>query len=121
MNKHMEALRARLQIVQQEKNLQLVAFFQDFPLGRSMNFVLRGVDNYEAFTHSGKYCIRFVDAKFTALKDGTHHDWEFVCLDLLDYAGEHDDIVIGFNTEERESRRLPCIRRECADVLCRAR
>ncbi|MCJ1421629.1 hypothetical protein MMC32_007995 [Xylographa parallela] len=110
MNKHMEALRARLQIVRQEKNLQLVAFFQDFPLGRSMNFVLRGVDNYEAFTHSGKYCIRFVDAKFTALKDGTHHDWEFVCLDLLDYAGEHDDIVIGFNTEEQRDefgRALP--------------
>ncbi|MCJ1403843.1 hypothetical protein MMC11_007066 [Xylographa trunciseda] len=110
MSKHMESLRTRLQIVQQEKNTQLVAFFQDFPMGRSMNFILRGVDVYEAFTRSQKHCIRFVDAKFAALKDDKHHDWEFVCLDVLDYAAEHDDIVIGFDTEDQRDefgRALP--------------
>ncbi|MCJ1394348.1 hypothetical protein MMC18_007226 [Xylographa bjoerkii] len=110
INKHMEALRARLQIVRQDKNIQLIAFFQDFSLGRSMNFVLRGIDTYEAFTRSEKHYIRFVDAKFSALKDDKHHDWEFVCLDLLEYAGEHDDIVIGFDTEEQQDefgRALP--------------
>ncbi|MCJ1281009.1 hypothetical protein MMC26_000327 [Xylographa opegraphella] len=104
INKHLETLRARLQIVRQDKNIQLVAFFQDFPLGRSMNFVLRGVDTYEAFTHSGKHYIRFVDAKFAALKDDKHHDWEFVCLDLLEYAAEHDDVVVGFSSEEERDR-----------------
>lgn len=68
-----------------------------------MNFVLRGTDFYESFSRSGKYYIRFVDAKFAMPKTEKQIDWEFVCLDILEYAAEHDDIVIGFDTEAGKS------------------
>ncbi|MCJ1476277.1 hypothetical protein MMC13_004943 [Lambiella insularis] len=103
ISKHVEATHTRLQIVQRKKAVQLVAFLQNFPLGRCMNFLLRGTDFYESFHRSEKYYVRFVDAKFSLPKTAEKADWEFVYLDLLEYPAEHDDIVIGFDTEAGKS------------------
>ena len=102
---------------------QLVSFLEDFPLGRCMNFALRETDACESFSRSGKHFVRFVDAKFAlpgattgsnGVRDGEAGDGssanggrhaaaagnEFVCLDMLEYATEHDDIFVGFDSEE---------------------
>lgn len=101
IHKKWEAAGVRLQLMIQNKTVQLVAFFgNDFSHGRCMNFVLRGTDNYESSSRSGKYTIRIVDAKFALPKRNDEEASGFVCLDLLDYATEHDDITIGFESEQ---------------------
>ncbi|KAI9821128.1 MAG: hypothetical protein M1827_003862 [Pycnora praestabilis] len=97
--KKWEASLARLQIVRQEKVVQLVAFFYDFKNGDCMNFNLKSTDVFEAFSRSGKYYIRIVDAKFALPKGENSESRQFVCLDMPEYPGEHDDITIGFDTE----------------------
>jgi hypothetical protein len=83
--------------------VQLAAFFENFSHGECMNFILKMTDAFESFTRNGKFCIRIVDAKFSALKDGDEADEDiskkFVCLDMPDYPGEHDDITITFDSE----------------------
>lgn len=110
IHKKWEAGYTRIQVVRQEdRQLQLLAFFEDFHHGHCMNFVLKGTDIYESFTRSGKSGIKFVDAKFPlprlpADKDGDYDDMAFVCLDLPDLPGEHDDISIMFEKEaDREA------------------
>ncbi|KAI9166948.1 hypothetical protein HJFPF1_03063 [Paramyrothecium foliicola] len=108
IHKKWEAGYTRIQIVRQEdKQLQLLAFFEDFVHGHCMNFVLKGTDNYESISRSGKSGIRFLDAKFPlprlpADKDQDFDDMAFVCLDLPDLPGEHDDISIWFEKETGE-------------------
>ena len=80
-----------------------MAFLDDFALGRAMVFELKTADTYEAFAKSGKFSIRFVDAKFAFPKREDALDREYVSLELLEYPGEHDDIVIGFDAEEGKS------------------
>ncbi|KAL6895548.1 hypothetical protein HDV57DRAFT_13881 [Trichoderma longibrachiatum] len=110
IHKKWEAGYTRIQVIKQEdKQLQLLAFFEDFSHGHCMNFVLKGTDLYEAFHRGNKSGIRFVDAKFPlprlpADKDGDYDDMAFVCLDLPDLPGEHDDISIMFETEEDRDR-----------------
>lgn len=105
IHKKWEAGYTRIQIVKQEdKQLQLLAFFEDFHHGHCMNFVLKGTDVYESFSRSSKAGIRFVDAKFPLPRvpidqDGDYDDMAFVCLDLPDLPGEHDDISIAFENE----------------------
>lgn len=105
IHKKWEAGPTRIQIVRQEdKQVQLLAFFEDWQYGHCMNFVLKGTDLYESFQRSGKSGIKFVDAKFPlprlpAEKDGDFDDMAFVCLDLPDLPGEHDDISIMFDKE----------------------
>lgn len=112
IHKKWEAGYTRIQIVRQEdKQLQLLAFFEDFHYGHCMNFVLKGTDVYESFQRSSKYGIKFIDAKFPlprrpADKDGDFDDMAFVCLDLPDLPGEHDDISIVFEKEEGESQEI---------------
>lgn len=109
IHKKWEAGFTRIQIVRQEdKQIQLLAFFEDFHHGHCMNFVLKGTDVYETFSRSGKSGIRFVDAKFPlprmpADRDGDYDDMAFVCLDLPDLPGEHDDISIAFENETGKS------------------
>ena len=69
-----------------------------------MNFQLRSTDTFESLSKSGKQCVRFVDAKFAQPKqqDNKEMAWDFVALDTPEYPSEHDDIVIGFDTEEGE-------------------
>ncbi|KAH7162718.1 hypothetical protein B0J13DRAFT_431074 [Dactylonectria estremocensis] len=105
IHKKWEAGYTRIQVVRQEdKQLQLLAFFEDFHHGHCMNFVLKGTDIYENTTRSGKAGIKFVDAKWPlprlpADKDGDYDDMAFVCLDVPDLPGEHDDISIMFEKE----------------------
>lgn len=100
INKRWEASTPRLQIVKQEKAMQLVAFFKDFIHGSCMNFVLRVTDFFDTFTRSGVFFLRIVDAKFALPKGESDPARDFVCLDSPDYPGEHDDIVIGFDSEQ---------------------
>ena len=96
--KRLEASVARLQIVQLDKVLQLVGYFKDFHLGTCMNFALKVTDTFESFARSEQYFIRIVDAKFALPKKSTEPNHEFLCLDMPEYPGEHDDITIGFES-----------------------
>lgn len=101
IHKKWEASGVRLQLVVQNKTIQLLAFFgSDFSHGRCMNFLLRGTDNYESSSRSGKCTVRIVDAKFALPKKDEEEASGFVCLDMLEYATEHDDITIGFDSEQ---------------------
>jgi hypothetical protein len=91
---------SRLQVIKQEKVTQFIAFFADFSHGYCMNFVLKGTDIFESFGRSGKFCIRFVDAKFPLPKGNEDTGNRFVCLDMPEYPAEHDDITIAFDSEE---------------------
>ena len=99
IHKRWEATSTRLQVIQQEKTIQLVAFFKDFSHGSCMNFVMKSTDIFESFSRSGLYYVRFVDAKFALPKNEETTSKDFICLDMPDYPGEHDDINIGFETE----------------------
>jgi hypothetical protein len=104
IHKKWEAGYTRIQVVKQEDKLQLLAFFEDFQHGHCMNFVLKGTDVYETMHRSGKSGVRFSDAKFPLPrlpmdKDGDYDDMAFVCLDLPEIPGEHDDISILFEDE----------------------
>jgi hypothetical protein len=101
IHKKWEASGVRLQLVVQNKTIQLLAFFgSDFSHGKCMNFLLRGTDNYEISSRSGKFTVRIVDAKFALPKRDEEEASGFVCLDMLEYATEHDDITIGFESEQ---------------------
>ena len=102
MHKHWEASTPRLQIVKQDKTVQLVVFFKDFSHGTCMNFALKITDSFETFTRSGVSFLRIVDAKFSLPKDESNPVRDFVCLDMPDFPSEHDDIVIGFDDEQGE-------------------
>ena len=99
IHKRWEANRSRLQVLKQDKNIQLVAFFEDFVHAGCINFALKSTDVFESFNKSAKFYIRIVDAKFALPKDGEGAKRKFVCLDMPEYPGEHDDITIAFDTE----------------------
>lgn len=107
--KKWDAASTRLQIVQREKVIQLVAFFENFSHGDCMNFALKSTDVFETSNRSGKYSLRIVDAKFAMPKSRGEEEGavghEFVCLDMPEYPGEHDDITIVF---EAESGKFSC-------------
>lgn len=100
--KKWEAALARVQIVRQEKVVQMLAFFGDFQHGTCMNFVLKGTDIMESFGRSGKFGIRMVDAKFALPKKDDNPASNFVCLDMPEYPIEHDDLTVTFDTEACE-------------------
>ncbi|KEY67614.1 hypothetical protein S7711_07811 [Stachybotrys chartarum IBT 7711] len=115
IHKKWEAGFTRIQVVRNEdKQLQLLAFFEDFQHGHCMNFVLKGTDVYESMNRSGKPGIKFIDAKFPLPrlpddKDGDYDDMAFVCLDLPDLPGEHDDISIVFEKESDRDHLAQCL------------
>lgn len=96
--KKWEANMARIQVIQQDRTIQLLAFFADFSHGKSMNFVLKSTDTLESFGRTGKFGIRIVDAKFALPRTGDESA-PYVCLDMPEYPSEHDDIDIAFDTE----------------------
>ncbi|KAL1958803.1 hypothetical protein VTO42DRAFT_3640 [Malbranchea cinnamomea] len=107
--KKWETNKARIQIIEQEKVVQLMAFLDDFSHGKAMNFVLKSTDVFENVGRSGKFGVKIVDAKFALPKNSGEEDAEFVCLDMPEYPGEHDDITIGFDTEKDRSNFLQAV------------
>lgn len=114
IHKKWEATGSRIQIVRNEDNqVQLLAFFEDFQHGYCMNFVLKGTDVFESLSKSGKTGVKIVDAKFPLPrvpedKNADFDDMAFVCLDLPDLPGEHDDISILFEKEAGEHDFFNC-------------
>lgn len=105
IHKRWEATTTRLQVVKHEKTVQLLAFFQDFSHGSCMNFVLKSTDVFESFARSGIPYLCIVDAKFALPSEQTDTNHEYVCLELPEYPGEHDDISIGFENEQGKHSR----------------
>jgi hypothetical protein len=111
IHKKWEAGATRVQIVHQDGVFQLLAFFEDFSHGQCMGFHLKGTDVFEAFGRGGKSGLKIDDAKFplprtlAADADGAQQaaDAAFLCLDLPELPGEHDDISILFDNETGES------------------
>jgi len=107
IHKKWEAGQTRIQVVQQDGVVQLLAFFDDFSHGRCMGFGLKGTDVFESFGKGSKSGLKIVDAKFPLPKsaapgaEDAHGEAEvsFVCLDLPELPGEHDDISITFDSE----------------------
>ncbi|KAI1333139.1 hypothetical protein F5Y16DRAFT_354908 [Xylariaceae sp. FL0255] len=102
IHKKWESGTARIQVVQQDKTVQLLAFFEDWHHGKCMGFVLKGTDVFESFSRNGKAGLKLADAKFPLPKLPTEgadktDDAAFLCLDMPDFAGEHDDVTIIFD------------------------
>ncbi|KAI4130117.1 MAG: hypothetical protein LQ338_001892 [Usnochroma carphineum] len=100
IHKRWESTTTRLQIVKHGKTIQLVAFFKDFSHGSCMSFVLKSTDVYESFARSGTPYLCMVDAKFALPKDKSDANHGYVSLGMPEYPGEHDDITIGFESEQ---------------------
>lgn len=100
ISKRWEASSVRLQVIKQNKTVQIVAFFKDFSHGSCMNFALRFTDMFETFSKTGLFYLRIVDAKFALPKGHDDQSREFVCLDVPGYPSEHDDVTIGFDNEQ---------------------
>ncbi|RYO29711.1 hypothetical protein AA0111_g5938 [Alternaria arborescens] len=115
--KQWTANRIRLQIVEQDNIIQLLAFFEDFSHADAMNFQLRLTDTFQKTDKGGQFGLKLVDAKFALPVDerrgegkiqkaeGRVTGWtgtkrRFVCLDEIEYPGEHDDILIMFDSAE---------------------
>lgn len=100
--KKWEAGTTRVQVVQQDKTVQLLAFFEDWHHGQCMGFVLKGTDVFESISRNGKAGLKLADAKFPLPRvphegGAKTDDMAFLCLDMPDFAGEHDDITILFD------------------------
>lgn len=118
--KKWEATKVRIQILTLGSVTKVAAFFEDFSHADAMVFQIKTTDTFEKAKgdRPAKYCVKFVDAKFSLPKkekDGEGDEDEmpsdtkvwgkgvrrrFVNLEGLEYASEHDDITIGFETEE---------------------
>jgi hypothetical protein len=116
IHKKWEAGTTRIQVVQQDKIVQLLAFFEDFSHGKCMSFVLKGTDVFECFGKGSKAGVKFDDAKFplprvvageNSIQDTA--DTAFVCLDLPELPGEHDDISITFANEAGKFGPFPVV------------
>ena len=111
--KKWEASNVRLQVVSKDTVFQILAFMEDFSHADAMCFQVKSTDNIEKVKGDGKHkkwAIKLVDAKFSLpSQEKGEMDTEealrrrFVNLEGLDYAEEHDDITIGFDTEDGNS------------------
>ncbi|KAK4129330.1 hypothetical protein N657DRAFT_561489 [Parathielavia appendiculata] len=117
IHKKWEAGATRIQVVQQDGVAQLLAFFEDFSHGQCMGFHLKGTDVFESFSRGGKAGLKIDDAKFplprvlAADADGAQQAAEaaFLCLDLPELPGEHDDISILFDNEAERDKLIACL------------
>lgn len=109
----------RIQIVEQDNIIQLLAFFEEFSHADAMNFQLKPQDEFQKKDKDGKASVRLVDCKFAlpveerkgegkmGKEEGRLTGWagmkrRFVCLDQIEYPGEHDDMLITFDNSESE-------------------
>lgn len=116
LHKRWEASTPRLQIIKQDKSVQLVVFFKDFSHGACMNFFLKVTDVFDTFARSGGFFLRIVDAKFALPKGDSDPARDFVCLDMPEYPGEHDDITIGFDNDQGNHSRCSSARPQDGNV-----
>ncbi|KAK3725978.1 hypothetical protein LTR37_000126 [Vermiconidia calcicola] len=112
--KKWEASNVRIQLVAQSTVVQVLAFMEDFSHADALCFQIKSTDVFETVKGDGKgkkWAVRMVDAKFSL----PHHEKgevsaeervrrRFVNLEGLDYAEEHDDITVGFDTEADRDR-----------------
>ncbi|KAI9724286.1 MAG: hypothetical protein M1828_003710 [Chrysothrix sp. TS-e1954] len=118
-----DASSARIQIITQQGETQLLAFFTDYILADCLNFQLKETDVFEKTeSKAGLPCVKLVDAKFILPGTGKHGERDqfeelkegevrrrevglrFVSLDDLEFAAEHEDITLTFRGEaEREA------------------
>ncbi|KFY39128.1 hypothetical protein V494_04106, partial [Pseudogymnoascus sp. VKM F-4513 (FW-928)] len=64
IHKKWETQAACVQLLESDGVVQLVAFFEGFSHGESMNFVIKPTDSFESFSKSGNYGVKLADAKF---------------------------------------------------------
>lgn len=106
--KKWEATETRIQVVESEDNiLQVLVFFENFAHGECMSFQLKPTDVFESIKKGDKVGLKIDDAKFPLPllpdeKKEPTDDMAFVCLDMPEIPGEHDDITILFDGEERK-------------------
>ncbi|GIZ42911.1 hypothetical protein CKM354_000615900 [Cercospora kikuchii] len=113
--KKWQAQNVRIQIVSQGQIVQLIAFMEEFSHADALCFQIKSTDVFE--NHKGdskgkKWTVKLVDAKFTLPNrekgkeepEEVHRKSRFVNLENLEYAEEHDDITIGFETEQDRDR-----------------
>lgn len=102
IHKEWTAPHARIQILRQGRIFQLVAFFEGFSHGKCMNFALKETDIFQKSTRARKPVLKISDAKFSlpaGREGGFGYETGFVCLDVLDYPEEHNNIYIGFGSD----------------------
>ncbi|KAL0474466.1 hypothetical protein QR685DRAFT_10581 [Neurospora intermedia] len=117
IHKKWEAGSTRIQIVQQDGVTQMLTFFENFTHGQCMGFTLKGTDIFEAFNRGGKAGLKIADAKFPLPKVLPQNvtdaqaaaDTAFLCLDLPELPGEHDDITILFESEAERDKLGLCL------------
>lgn len=108
--KKWEANNVRIQIVSQGSVVLVLAFMEEFSHADALCFQIKSTDAFESGkgdNKNKKWTVKLVDAKFTLPhrekgREETEQDrikGRFVNLEGLDYAEEHDDITIGFDTE----------------------
>lgn len=115
------ASNVRIQIVANAQStvIQLLAFMEDFAHAEALIFQIKTTDNFESVKGDGKnkkWAVKMVDAKFTLPPATSSKDEvlsveekakrRFVNLEGLDYAQEHDDITVGFDSQEGSSTLL---------------
>ncbi|KAF2481230.1 hypothetical protein BDY17DRAFT_325934 [Neohortaea acidophila] len=124
-SKKWEASNVRLQIVSYDVVFQILAFMEDFGHADALCFRVRSTDTFEVVKGDGKgkkWGIKLVEAKFSLPKDGEGRDEgkggdaalgagvlervkrRFVNLEGMEYAEEHDDVTIGFESQEDRDR-----------------
>ncbi|KAF2815907.1 uncharacterized protein BDZ99DRAFT_406306 [Mytilinidion resinicola] len=119
--KRWESAQVRIQVVQQDNVIQLLAFFEEFSHADAMNFQLKSMDVFEKHEKGGRFLLKLVDAKFAlpveerkgegkiGQAEGKQGGWagarrRFVCLDVVEYPGEHDDVTVGFESAAERDR-----------------
>jgi len=111
------ASNTRLHIVANAANtvVQVLAFMEDFSHAEALCFQVKSTDVFEGSKGDGKgkkWSVKMVDAKFSLPAPAVGKEGEslvdeeararrrFVNLEGLEYREEHDDITVGFETEE---------------------
>ncbi|KAI6876673.1 hypothetical protein KC338_g297 [Hortaea werneckii] len=105
-----QAANVRLQLVQAGNVTRVLAFMEDFTHADALCFQVKSSDNFEAGkgdSKGKKWTVKMVDAKFSLpRREKGEVDPEqkirrrFVNLEGLEYAEEHDDITVSFDTEQ---------------------
>ncbi|KAF2168525.1 hypothetical protein M409DRAFT_53188 [Zasmidium cellare ATCC 36951] len=105
--KKWEASNVRLQVVSQGAVVQLIAFMEDFSHADALCFQIKSTDVFESVkgdNKNKKWGVKMVDAKFTLPSEESEDKRRFINLEGLEYAEEHDDITVGFETEQDRDR-----------------